>query len=331
MRKILSFLRIVISAALLAALIWMMKDQLSDIGAIIITANKFLIALSIALIITGMIIQSYRLKFLLDAQEIHLSIKDIIRLTFMGHFFNNFMPTAIGGDVIKGYFVSGGTKKKLETYASIAIDRMLGVITLMWIALVAIAFNYSKLRNKLVILIIAVIFIAGILFTALIFNERAARFFLFLKKALRKFKLDEKMQRLYEATNNYRHHKALIFKALWLSLAAQLVYFFVIYILGVSISGYVPFMFFMLILPLISTVSMLPSINGLGIRESGFIYFLGDAMGREKAFALSLLYLGAILFISLIGGVLFLINKEFNHIQVVPRPETPVGGDTLLR
>jgi uncharacterized protein (TIRG00374 family) len=226
------------------------------------------------------------------------------------------MPTAIGGDVVKAYYVSNGTEKKLETFASVAIDRMLGVITLMWIALVAFAVQYRQIENKAIIVIIGIVFAGGLVSMGLIFNEKMSRVFLLLKRLSKKDALHKRLQRLYEATNNYRRRKGLVFNALGLSLLAQLLYFFMTYLLALSIGAKVGFLFFLLALPAISTVSMLPSINGLGIRESGFVYFLGSAMGREMAFALSLLYLGLILGISLLGGVVFLFKRKFTHITL---------------
>ena len=37
-------------------------------------------------------------------------------------------------------------------------------------------------------------------------------------------------------------------------------------------------------------------------------------MGKTNAFALSLLYLGVMLVMSLVGGVIFLFKREFKHI-----------------
>ena len=316
MKKFFGYFKIIISIALLLALVWFMRDKLASIGAIILSANKPIVFLCVLLIIIGIIIQSFRLKFLLDIQRIHLKIKDIVYLTFIGQFFNNVMPTAIGGDVIKAYFTSSGTDKKLETFTTIAVDRLLGAITIMWIAAVALIFNYKQIENKMIVIVVGVIFFAGTIFTLLIFNKKMLTNILFLRGLLRRFKLEEKLERFQEAINKYSHHKIIIFNALLLSLVSQVIYFFMTYLLALSISAPVSFMFLLLILPIIATVSMLPSLNGLGIRESGFVYFLGSAMGHEKAFALSLLYLGVGIAISLIGGVIFLFKKEFKHIEL---------------
>jgi uncharacterized membrane protein YbhN (UPF0104 family) len=59
--------------------------------------------------------------------------------------------------------------------------------------------------------------------------------------------------------------------------------------------------------PLVWAVSMLPSLNGLGVREGAFVYFFKGYIGPEKAFAVSLLWLGMIMMNSLIGGVYQLV------------------------
>jgi len=316
MKKFFGYFKIIISIALLLALIWFMRDQLKSIGAILLNANKLIISLCLFLLIIGIVIQSYRLKFLLDVQRIHLKIKDIIYLTFIGQFFNNIMPTAIGGDVVKAYFTSNGTDKKLETFTTIVVDRVLGAITIMWIAAVALIFNYKQIENKMVVIAVCVIFAAGTIFTLLLFNKKALKKLLFLKGLLHRLNLEEKLERLQQAINKYSHHKIIIVNALLFSLVAQFIYFFMTYLLALSISAPVSFMFLLLILPIVATISMLPSLNGLGIRESGFVYFLGGVMGHEKAFAFSLLYLGVGVAISLIGGVIFLFKKEFKHIEL---------------
>lgn len=317
MKNIFNYLRIFVSIALLLGLGWIMRKNLSGIGAILLNADKFLLALSVILVVIALLMQAYRLKFLFDAQSIHLSAKDVIHLTFIGQFFNNFMPTSVGGDVVKAYYASGGTHKKLETYAAVAVDRMLGVVTLMWVALAALAVNKSELVDKTAVFIIGIIFIIGVVFMALVFNKKAAKSFLFFKVFFKNQKIKEHLERLYEATSKYRRHKILIFHALWLSLAAQLVFYVMVYILTLSISSRVSFIYLLLTMPVIATISMLPSLNGLGIRESGFVYFLGSVIGSEKAFALSILFVAVMLIVSLSGGVIFLFKREFRHLEVL--------------
>ena len=53
---------------------------------------------------------------------------------------------------------------------------------------------------------------------------------------------------------------------------------------------------------------MLPSLNGLGVREGAFVYFLKGDIGAGVAFAVSMLWLGVIILYSLIGGIMYLVH-----------------------
>ncbi len=68
-----------------------------------------------------------------------------------------------------------------------------------------------------------------------------------------------------------------------------------------------PLLKLFLLIPLVWVISMLPSLNGLGVREGAFVYFLKPDIDADRAFAISLLWLGIILVYSLVGGVLHMI------------------------
>ena len=52
---------------------------------------------------------------------------------------------------------------------------------------------------------------------------------------------------------------------------------------------------------------MLPSINGLGVREGAYVLLLGGIVGKEKAFALSILWLAVVMSLSLLGGLIYML------------------------
>ncbi len=61
-----------------------------------------------------------------------------------------------------------------------------------------------------------------------------------------------------------------------------------------------------LVMPIVTVASMLPSLNGLGIREGAYVYFLGGIVGHEQALAISLLWLALFLGVRLSGGLVYL-------------------------
>jgi len=128
--KILLTLRISISILLIAFLI---KTQFKNVwGAIQIlkSANILLILLSASTHIFGIWISAVRWKILLKTQKINLSISYLNSSLLIGFFFNNFLPTSIGGDVFRTYDISKKANIPMETSASIIIiERFSGVIS----------------------------------------------------------------------------------------------------------------------------------------------------------------------------------------------------------
>jgi len=306
--KLSIILRFVISFGLLILLIWLMRKDAGEILGIIKGSNKMFMLLAIFINVLLSIALAYRLKLLMSGQEVSLSIKDAVFLTFIGYFFNNFLPTAIGGDIAKAYYASKKTNNKVASYAAVLADRLLGLVAVLLIALVGILFIGKGLHNKFILWTVPVIFIFTIAMTIFLLkkNNRVEKTYSGKKGVLRKIK--EKSLKLYDAINIYRNSPLLLVKGLILSLGLQAVTIFTIYLLVLCIGGDIPLFRLFLIIPLIWAVSMLPSLNGLGVREGAFVYFLKGYIGSEKAFALSLLWLGLIMLYSVVGGLFQLLH-----------------------
>jgi len=310
LKKILPYLRILVSLGFIVLLVWIMRDKLGEIGEVLLRTNLSLFFACWAAYVFVIFFQSFRLQLILAAQDIRLSLLKIFRLSLLGLFFNNFLPTVVGGDAVKAVYASGATNKKLESFTAVFVDRLLGLVTMMFLAIIALCASYGSIENKAVFAIVGAMFAISFIFTILIFNRSLARKFGFLKPLLKRFNLEDKLRRLYEAANKYRRHKKLIIYALLLSISLQIVSILAVSFLGISISANVRIVRFFLAIPVVSAVSMLPSINGLGIREGGFVYCLGPYTGVENAFALSLVWLAMYLGTSLFGGVVFAFEKR---------------------
>jgi len=314
--KISIILRFVISFGLLILLIWIMRKDAKEILGILKGSNKWLILLAILINAFLSIAVAYRLKLLMSGQKVLISTKSAVYLTFIGYFFNNFLPTAIGGDIAKAYYASKKTNNKVASYAAVLADRLMGFIATLLIALIGILFIGNSLDNKFIVWMVPCIFIFTVAIMMCLFkkNSRVEKAHSDKKGIFCKIK--EKLLKLYDAINLYRNSPMLLLKAIILSIGLQAVSVFSVYLLVLSIGGDIPLFRLFLIIPLVWAVSMLPSLNGLGVREGAFVYFLKGYIGPEKAFAISLLWLGLIMLYSIAGGLFQLLypvkisNKE---------------------
>lgn len=301
-----AILKILISLFFIALLLWLMRGSIGQILIMLKTTKIWLFCLGFLLYLINVVIISYRLKRVMAVQGIRLPLKEVTGLSLIGLFFTSFMPTTVGGDVVKAYYTAKSTDKKLESFTSIFMDRMLGLFSFITLATFALIFYGKNIENKVIIWAVFLMLVVSLSVLIVLLNKNVAKRLRFILTTLRFVKLDTKLRKVYEAIANYRHHRPVVIQAFYISLICQVLSIFIIYLLAKSISVDVPLMVLFLVIPIIATLSMLPSINGLGIREGAYVYFLGGIVGREQAFTISLLWLGLFLAISLLGGLVYL-------------------------
>ncbi len=305
--KLSFFIRFFISFGLLAGLLWMMRGDIGNILDIMKKSNKMFLIVALCVSMPLSPILAYRLKVLMKGQKIFLSMKDFLYLTYIGYFFNNFLPTAVGGDIVKAYYASKKTHNKVGSYAAVLADRLCGVVALLFITLTGIIFMGDKFKNDRIFW--AVIGMSGIAIVAIgiLLNKKAGTDSAGSAKPGIMAKMMAHISKLRDAISLYKSSPKILTKALLISFLGQVgaivsIYFFVLFL-----GGNVHLIKLFLIVPLVWAISMLPSLNGLGVREGAFVYFLKGDIGADAAFAVSILWLGVIIIYSIIGGILNLL------------------------
>ena len=308
-KSIFTFLRVFVSAALIVILLYIMRGNYNQIGKVLKGTNLFIFTFAFALFIGAVALATLRLKLICEAQEIPIKYPEALSLTFIGYFFNNFLPTTIGGDVVKAYYMSKKTVGKMTSFTSVFVDRAIGLFTMIFMAFAALLFAGKDAVSPTVRYAIYAITLASLLFILVIANKRLAKSF---SKILSAFKsLKEPLKKAYSMINNYKNHQALMLNSLWISVISQLFFFLSLAFLAVSIGFNIPFGEILLKLPIVGMISLLPSINGLGLREGSTVLLFGPLIGRENAFAVSILWLLLLFITSIIGGVIYGTSPQF--------------------
>ena len=300
-------LRFAVSFGLLLLLLWIMRKDAKEVMDILKNSNKLIFLSAVGLNILLSVAASYRLKLLMRGQNVKLLIKDAVYLTFIGYFYNNFLPTAIGGDIAKAHYASRKTNNKIASYAAVLADRILGLVSTLLIALLGLLFIGKSMDNKLIVWAVLFVFILTVVMISILLKKNNNFQEVIPEKKGMIHALKTKALKLYAAINLYRNKPRLLMEGIGISLVLQSMAIFSTYLFVLCIGGNIPLFRLFLIIPLVWAVSMLPSLNGLGVREGAFVYFLKGYMGAEKAFALSLLWLGLIMLYSVIGGIFQLL------------------------
>ncbi|HNS33091.1 MAG TPA: lysylphosphatidylglycerol synthase transmembrane domain-containing protein [bacterium] len=268
-----------------------------------ITAIAILVSTSLAL--------ALRLFILLRSQSESdkINYPNILKLTMVGLFFNNFLPTGAGGDIAKAFFLVKGEEKKLLIGSSVLIDRFLGALTVISMGAVSSWMIPGIPSRYRIFLSAALVFLFGIIF--FFTNRKAAGILYSGSKKLLPGNFREKLKTFYFTFSSYFSAKKAISAALGVSLLTQIVSIIANCLLSLSLPGNTGagLWSFFTYIPLIWTATLIPSLGGLGVREFTYVYFFSPYMGEGNSAALSILVLLGIVIQSVIGGILLLFLK----------------------
>jgi len=309
--KLFTVLRIFVSAFLIGLLFWLMRDSLPSIYTAIKSANRPLLLLGFLVYASTSILIGFRLQKVLSVQEINLSVKESTYLTFIGYFFNNFMPTSFGGDVLKAYYAGKKSNKKAGAFAGVFMDRVLALIPFTFIPAITITFFAHKINNRLIVAAVYLLFVGCMVFVWLLLHKKTAKYLAFIIEPFKEKFWYEKIKSGYEFLNLYSRHKVVLTWSLILSGTAQILSIVATYLYARALGvDYVSIGIFFIIVPIVAIVTLTPSLNGLGVREGAFVYLLKAYMPSEKAFALSILVLASLILFSIFGGCVYGFKKS---------------------
>ena len=315
-KTILLFFRIAISASLIAYLIGTQFKDLRNVADILKTANIYLLMLSLSTHIFGVWITAVRWKTLLDTRKAGLGVRTLTVSVLIGFFFNNFLPTSIGGDVFRAYDASRRGKIQIGTSASIIlVERFSGVIAAATYAIVALFLGFTAIGNQSVVIPIVIFFAITIILAFLIINPSILRIDRFFDRFSILRKLKGKLSDVYKTLQSFKEYKMALVKILVFSFLLQfaviLNYYLAARALGIEL-GLASFLF---IVPVVTIIAMLPiSIGGIGLRENSLVLIM-IALGaaNDKATLVSLLTFTMLIIVGIIGGITYNIRPHLKE------------------
>jgi uncharacterized protein (TIRG00374 family) len=229
-------------------------------------------------------------------------------------FFNNFLPSTIGGDAMRMYDSWRSGSSRSQAVAAVVMDRFMGLSALLVFAVVALVFgNHGSVYDSKVASIVTVMACAVVLvllfvmFLPISFADRLE--VLAGRLPMRLSKLSNAVTRSLRAFRNQRPALvlALVFSFL-LQANVVLYHWIVASALGLSVS----LMAFFLIVPIAIVIMMIPvSINGIGVREGLFVLLLGvHGVPQAEGLAYAWVIYVLLLLQGLIGGIVFAFRRD---------------------
>lgn len=304
-----TLLKIIVSFALLAFIVSRMDyERLMNI--LFHGATPLWLLLSTLILIARNWIGAWRCRVLLQAKGLDTRLSYSVLLYFTSQFFNIFLPTAIGGDVARGYYLGKEIGHWADVAAAVVMERLLGFVALIVLVVISVPFCLMLIGNAAIFYVALGLCLATLLFIILLISPRVTGIpFLHRIKSLER--RVNQLRSLLNSLRSFKDPSRLVF-AFVLSLIFQLVAVYTTYLLALGLGQAIPLLYFLLIFPLVQIVSMFPfTLSGIGVREGAFVYLFALAgVDSQIGLSIGLLFFAQLLVLSIIGGVLYIQQRE---------------------
>jgi hypothetical protein len=293
-------LRLLVTAAILFFIL--RSIDAPQVWRTLAQASPSLLLAALLLQLGSSIVAAYRWQLVMHNLGFGQAFTFYWRSFFKGLFFNQGLPTSIGGDALRVLDVAGRGFRKRDALSAIVMDRIAGLGALLLLTLLACAANPALLPENLYRLIFLLV-AAGLL--GLLGGYVAGKHAWF-KPYPRLAMVQLLADRLHQAVSAHRWQ--LLASSLLVPVLALLGFFATGRALGLPYGA----MTYFAIVPLALVLSIVPvSIAGWGVRE-GAMVGLFSLIGADKTAVLmmSLLYGIMLIIVSLPGLVVFLQGRR---------------------
>jgi uncharacterized protein (TIRG00374 family) len=262
---------------------------------------------------------------------------------YTGMFFNLVLPTSVGGDVVRAWYLDGKSGRRTVAFVSVIADRVSGVMVLLLMALVALPFRPPELPAWMAWVVAAM---AGGALLTLILMFRAGRQTGGQHSVLttsysvpptgystrdtpRTWR--SRLRSLQSAICNLQSamfpSRRVFLLSTVLSVVVQLANVLIVWLIGQALRLSVPSSYYLILVPTVTLLTLLPiSLNGMGVREGATAVMLAP-LGVETGTAVTLAFLWfAALVVPSLGGVFFYLSGGVPRFEEKPDDQS-LGGD----
>ena len=305
-----------LKAIVSTGLLWILltRVDVSRLWSIASQASPIWLGAALALYLAMVLSSAVRWGVLLRAQHVRLPFSFLTQSFLVATFFNNFLPSNIGGDVIRITDTARAAGSKTLATTVVLIDRGIGLLGLALMAATG-ASLVQRMAGPVGPGLLWVGFGIGALIAtpALLMPESVAR----LLQPLRVFHqewVDERIGKLTDALTRFKETPAALAICFLGAVVVQAI--LVLFYVAIARSMQIPIGFAELavIVPVSFIVQMVPlSVNGFGVREATFgFYFTRLGLPLESALLVSFVGAALIMLFSLSGGVAYLRRSVVN-------------------
>lgn len=318
----------VVVGGIIWAILWVSRGQRwENLAKIFLRLNLWVFAATLGIFVAAQLIIALRWWLLLRSQSAFMSFWTLVKLHFLGLFYNNFMPGSVGGDLLRAWYVTKHTDERFKAALSVFVDRVIGLLGTLIIAV----FFYllvlqgqgggSSFSNKDItplplfvhkrLLSWAVAGVAAVFFGLLLYRPGRGM----LAKAWSYFTVKglAVSKKLKDAIIIYCNSPIVILVAFGLTVVLQIVTITGFWFLGVALGITASIKYYYICFTLAWVLGVLPiSIGGAVVVEGLLVVFFTRFanVGAEQALALALCQRSVWMLASLPGAVIHLLGAH---------------------
>ena len=296
---------LVVTGLLTAYLVW--KIDITKTLHAIVHANLGYFAAAVAIMIGSVWPMAWRWQQLLSARGIHDRLSWLTRAYFVAYTAGQLLPTAVGGDAVRIYETAKRhTGRGGDVAGSVLLERALGGAATLALAAVGFALAIGHYPIGPYLWVEGFFVVATFVLAVALFSRRVRPLLAKTVPLLRFLRVERPIRAAYEGIHGYRDHPALLVGVFTLTLAVQAVRVLAIWLAGKAVGVDLSPRPYYVMGPLLFLVLLVPfSVNGIAVRESFFVSFLGRlGVGADDAFATGFLFFVVTLCLSLPGALL---------------------------
>jgi glycosyltransferase 2 family protein len=288
-----------------AYLVW--KIDLSKTLHLLAHAEIAYFFVAVAIMIGSVWPMAWRWQQLLRARGIDDRLSWLTRAYFVAYTAGQLLPTAVGGDAVRIYETARRhTGRGGDVAGSVLLERALGGAATLALAAVGFVLAIGHYPVGPYLWIEGAFVIGTIVLAVALFSRSVRPLLAKTVPLLRLIRLERPIRAAYEGIHGYRDHPGLLLGVFTLTLAVQSVRVLAIWFAGKAVGVDLSPRPYYVMGPLLFLVLLVPfSVNGIAVRESFFVSFLGRlGVNADAAFATGFLFFLVTLCLSLPGVLL---------------------------
>ena len=308
----------------------------STLLAALAHADHRFILLSFPFGALGLLVSACQWQCLLRGEQIRVGLLKLVKLYLIGTGFSHFLPTGMGGDVVKAFYVGRQADNYAGSASAVVMTRLTGFLGMQLVAFTGLILWHAYFQRELILLAVLLSLLVGGMIGGVVLL--AAVLPRMVKKSWTKHRVLAGVIPVGNALLGAMKRPRLLASATLIGVVFWILSTLNYYVYAQALRMTVPSYFYVVAIPVASLVAFLPvTINGFGLRESAFVYIFATMhVSTASSLLLALLMDMQVLFFGAIGGFLYLTMSSNDRAIKLQKPTRsqepePIAGTVGTR